>query len=236
MGTLFILLKARRSAVACLLVAVILSVFLIGCAPHNLSTKTYALDEPINVHRIAVFPIQKLDSDEAVDNTVRCEVCGAVVTLGSVEPQAERVVEEVVLSRLEKTGKFEIVPPERTQGVYQRISSDFLKDSLKGSLGKVGRELGADAILYGHVYRFRERKGYAYGTDQAASVAFALHLIDVRDGSLIWRGKFDKTQTSLMENIFQLFAFYKERGRWLTARELTDEGAAGMIETFPGAN
>jgi len=98
---------------------------------------------------------------------------------------------------------------------------------------KSGRELGADAVLYGYVFRFRERKGFAYGTDKAASVAFAMHLINVRDGSLLWKGIFDKTQTTLMEDIFQILSFYKERGRWVTARELTEEGVSEILKTFP---
>jgi len=108
-----------------------------------------------------------------------------------------------------------------------------LKLPLKELLIKSGRELGADAVLYGYVFRFRERKGFAYGTDKAASVAFAMHLINVRDGSLLWKGIFDKTQTTLMEDIFQILSFYKERGRWVTARELTEEGVSEILKTFP---
>ncbi|SEL93199.1 Peptidoglycan-synthase activator LpoB [Syntrophus gentianae] len=236
MKTLSNLFQTRSLVAGCLLILFAsLSFLLFGCAPNNLLTETYAKDKPVKVHRIAVFPIQRVDPDEAVDGSLRCEICGTVISVGSTEPQAEKVVEEAVLSRIEKTGKYEIVPPERVQGVYQRISATSLKSSLKDTLVKSGRELGADAILHGQVYRFRERIGYAYGADKAASVAFALHLIDVRDGSLIWKGRFDKTQTSLMENVFQASAFYKEKGRWLTARELIDEGVSGMLETFPGA-
>jgi len=227
--------KTPSLTTGCLwIVLVTLSLILPGCAQNYLSTETFSKDEPVVVRRIAVFPIQRLDPDEALDNTIRCQICGTIITLGSVEPQAEKVIEDVVLQDIGKTGKYEIVSPERVQGVYQRISANSLKSPLKDLLIKSGRELGADAILYGYVNRFRERKGYAYGTDQAASVAFALHLINVRDGSLLWKGRFDKTQTSLMENIFQVFTFYKERGRWLTARELTDEGVSEMLTTFPG--
>jgi len=227
--------KAQGFLTGCLLIVFSSLLFILsGCAQNNLLTETYPKKEPVKINRIAVFPIQRVDPDQAVDNALRCEVCGAIINLGSVEAEAEKVVEEVFLQDIQKTGKYEIVPPERVQGVFQRISAGSMKSSLKELLVKSGRELGADAILYGQVYRFRERKGYAYGTDQTAAVAFTLHLIDVRDGSLLWKGRFDKTQTSLMENIFQVFTFYKERGRWLTARELTDEGVSEMLTTFPG--
>ncbi|WP_148202556.1 hypothetical protein [Syntrophus aciditrophicus] len=195
--------------------------------------ETFPEKKSVALRRIAVFPIQRVDPDEVVDNALRCPICGTIVNVGSVAPQAEKVVEDVFIRSIDKTEKYEIVPPERVHGVFQRISANSLKAPLKELLMKSGQELGADAVMYGYVYRFRERRGFAYGTDQAASVAFAMHLINARDGSLIWRGIFDKTQLSLMENIFQAFAFYKGKGRWLTAEELTEEGVLEILKTFP---
>ena len=208
-----------------------LSLIFQGCTQNHISSVTSPKDKSVTLRRIAVFPIQRIDPDEAVENVLHCPICGTILTVGSIEPEAEKVVEDVFLQKMDKAGKFEIVPPERVYGVFQRISADALKTPLNELLIKSGRELGADAVLYGYVFRFRERKGFAYGTDKAASVAFAMHLIDVRDGSLLWKGVFDKTQTTLMENIFQIFAF---KGRWLTARELTEEGVLEILKTFPG--
>jgi len=215
------------------IVFISLSFILPGCTQNHISSLTSPEDEVVALRRIAVFPIQRVDSDEAVDHVLHCPICGTILTAGSIEPEAEKIVEEVFLQKMDKAGKFEIVPPERVYGVYQRISADSLKTPLKELLIKSGRELGADAVLYGYVFRFRERKGFAYGTDKAASVAFAMHLINVRDGSLLWKGIFDKTQTTLMEDIFQILSFYKERGRWVTARELTEEGVSEILKTFP---
>jgi len=208
-----------------------LSLIFQGCTQNHISSVTSPKDKSVTLRRIAVFPIQRIDPDEAVENVLHCPICGTILTVGSIEPEAEKVVEDVFLQKMDKAGMFEIVPPERVYGVFQRISADSLKTPLNELLIKSGRELGADAVLYGYVFRFRERKGFAYGTDKAASVAFAMHLIDVRDGSLLWKGVFDKTQTTLMENIFQIFAF---KGRWLTARELTEEGVLEILKTFPG--
>jgi len=204
-----------------------------GCTQNSISVETFPEKKSVALRRIAVFPIQRVDPDEVVDNALRCPICGRIVNVGSVAPQAEKVVEDVFIRSIDKTEKYEIVPPERVHGVFQRISANSLKAPLKELLMKSGQELGADAVMYGYVYRFRERRGFAYGTDQAASVAFAMHLINARDGSLIWRGIFDKTQLSLMENIFQAFAFYKGKGRWLTAEELTEEGVLEILKTFP---
>jgi hypothetical protein len=98
----------------------------------------------------------------------------------------------------------------------------------------VGSELGAEGIVTGHVYRFRERKGEPYAAEQPASVAFEIHLLRVEDGVLVWRGSFDRTQSALMENLLQAPSFYREKGRWVTAEELAEEGLELMLKTFPG--
>jgi hypothetical protein len=67
-------------------------------------------------------------------------------------------------------------------------------------------------------------------------VAFDLHLVRVKDGTIVWRGSFDKTQSSLMENVFQFSSFFSGGGKWITAKELAEEGLAALLKTFPGIN
>jgi len=102
-------------------------------------------------------------------------------------------------------------------------------------LRKVGSELGAEGVVSGTVYRFRERKGVAYAVDQPASVAFEIHLLRVSDGALVWKGSFDRTQTSLMEDLLQAPSFYRGGGRWVTAEELAAEGMEQVLKTFPAS-
>ena len=229
------ILKARFSTARKFLVLLVfLPILFQGCAQSRISPVPVRNGEADWPRRIAIFPIQRIDVDEILEHAYRCPISGTIVTAGNLELSAEAVVEDELLRRLDIPVKYQIVPPERVNGVFQRISSGSFKMSTREMLLKSGRELNADAVIYGYVYRFRERKGYAYGIDQAASVAFAMHLVSVRDGSLLWKGIFDKTQTSLMENVLQILAFYKEGGRWITARELTDEGMAEILESFPG--
>jgi hypothetical protein len=88
--------------------------------------------------------------------------------------------------------------------------------------------------VVGHLYRFRERIGESYSVEQPASVAFEVHLIRVEDGELVWRGAFDRTQGSLMENLLQISYFFREKGRWVTAEELAAEGVKEILKSFPG--
>ncbi|MGZ3634670.1 MAG: hypothetical protein ACXWMO_02035, partial [Syntrophales bacterium] len=63
---------------------------------------------------------------------------------------------------------------------------------------------------------------------------FEIHLIRVSDGVIVWRGIFDKTQISLMENLLQIASFIKEGGKWVTAKELAAEGMDEVLKDFPG--
>jgi hypothetical protein len=120
------------------------------------------------------------------------------------------------------------------QSVYKRIASESLKEPLLNIFKKVGRELGADVLAVGYVYRYTERVGYEYSSEHPASVSFEIHLIKTIDGSIIWRGFFDKTQKSLMEDVFQISSFVRGGGKWMTARQLTEQGMIKIFKTFPG--
>ena len=130
--------------------------------------------------------------------------------------------------------KFIVIDAERVAGAFRRISTGSLTMPVRQILRDVGKELGADGVVIGHLYRFRERKGTSYTVEQPASVAFDIHLLRVSDGELVWRGFFDKTQSSLMEDLSQIAAFFRGKGRWVTAEELAEEGLEQVLTTFPG--
>ena len=69
--------------------------------------------------------------------------------------------------------------------------------SLVDAVRKAGAELEADGVIVGFVYRYRERVGYNYAAEKPASIFFEIQLFRSNDGALVWKGIFDKTQTSL---------------------------------------
>jgi len=170
-----------------------------------------------------------------MSGAVRCPLCGITLNAPAVQGNPETVMEKLFLKLLEKNKpKFSFMAGERVAGIYRRISSGSLKTPLRQVLRDVGAELGAEGVVVGYLYRFRERKGVAYTVEQPASVAFEIHLLRVSDGILVWRGVFEKTQTSLMEDLFQFSSFYRGKGRWVTAEELMEEGLEQVLKTFPG--
>ena len=185
------------------------------------------------VTRLAVIPFQAVTSPDT-SSTVRCPICSSVNSSGSIVKGAERILEEIFTDKLRNLKDVEIIPSARVAGVYQRISADFLKKPLMQIILEVGNELHADVLAVGYVYRYRERVGYDYSTERPASVTFEIHLISAKDGSTLWRGIFDKTQKSLMEDVFQVSSFLKGGAKWLTARELTKLGIDEVFSTFSG--
>jgi hypothetical protein len=184
--------------------------------------------------RVAVISFQPLIPLEKQGNTVICPLCGIGYSSGKILKGSEKIVEDVFVEKLHELKAVKLIPPDKVQGVYKRIASESLKEPLLNILKKVGHELGADVLVVGYVYRYTEREGYKYSAEHPASVFFEIHLIKTSDGSIIWRGLFDKTQKSLMEDVFQISSFFKGGGKWMTARQLTKQGMDEIFKTFPG--
>lgn len=214
-------------------VLALLLAWLVFFAPVSLLAQDKSKPLVVAKTRMAVIPFQPvIPEDEA--STVQCPICGSVNSSGSIVRGAEKIVEGIFADKLKNLKDVEIISSERTAGIYQRISAADLKQSLLQVIQKVGTELHADVLVAGYVYRYRERVGYDYSAERPASVGFEVHLISTKDGSTLWRGIYDKTQKSLMEDVFQASSFFKGGAKWLTARDLTRIGVDEIFATIPG--
>ncbi|MEN6375802.1 MAG: hypothetical protein ABFD75_13625 [Smithella sp.] len=184
--------------------------------------------------RLAIIPFQVVIPKEEVVNTVESPLSGAVFFGGKIAEGGEKVTEELFVEKLKTYKEIEIIPQEKVEGSYKRISAESLKAPLSKIIKKTGEELNADLVAVGYVFRYVERVGRDYGIEKAASVAFEINLINSKDGSVVWRGVFDRTQKSLMEDLFQIASFYKGHGKWLTVREFTKLGMNEVFKTFTG--
>lgn len=202
-------------------------------APHNLLAQEQVKSAGKTITRLAVVPFQKIAPQDA-SSTIRCPICGTVNASGPIAKGAEIIIEGLFTDRLKDMKNVEIIPSEKVAEIYQRISANSMKQPLMQIMQNVGREIRADVIAVGYVYRFRERVGYDYSAELPASVVFEIHMISVKDGSTLWRGIFDKTQKSLMEDVFQLPSFFKGGAKWVTARELAKLGVDEAFSTFSG--
>lgn len=93
----------------------------------------------------------------------------------------------------------------------------------------LGQVVGSDAVIYGSVYRFRERVGTAYGATEPASVSFDLAFVDIISGEVLWEGSFSQTQESLSANLLNWWMFWRAGPHWFSARELAGLGVEKLL-------
>jgi len=213
----------------------IVVLLLVGCAQdQGMRATNIQWTGDSNANKIAIIPFQGIVPSDPSITHVRCPLSGAVLETCDGAVNSEKIIEKVFSAKLKAHRRSVVIPQERVRGIYKRVSSESFKDSPEDILKKVGVELGADWVVAGYVFCYQERKGFSYSVRQPASVTFCAHLLRVEDGELVWRAIFDKTQTSLMENLLDLSSFLKGGGGWLTAEELTEQGVDKMLKTFPG--
>jgi hypothetical protein len=207
---------------------------LAGCAgTSSVSTNTSPV-ETLAVTRILVLPFQDMYEIFGTNMSYRCPLCDSVYEIETVTPGADDFLTDELMSALAARGDFELIPPDAAGGVVQQlVSPDGRPLPPLALLQDVGREMDADAILLGRVYRFEERIGTGFSAQQPASVTFDLLLIRVADGRILWTGRFEETQKSLSENLFNLGTFVRRGARWISAEEMARSGLAQMLQTFP---
>jgi len=142
---------------------------------------------------------------------------------------------DILYNRVAAERRYALISPDQAKGVFSNIINSGKNEvtSPIEILQKIGQTFEADAVLTGYIFRWRERKGTDYGVNHPASVAFDLHLISPAEGTVLWTAKFDKTQRSLSENIFDLSMFVKSKGRWMTAEKLAMLGLQDMLTKMP---
>ena len=218
-----------------LLCGVIFLALLAGCVSQNAGrVTTHRQGDISGLQKIAVVPFQAIISGDPAAQVTRCPISGSTFRTCEFSGNPEKKIEELFVKGLNLSGGYTMIPPEQVDGVYKRVSTDSPGESPLKILTTVGGKIGAAGIIAGHLFYYRDRKGFGYSVKNPASVAFCVHLIRTRDGVPVWKGVFDKTQSSLMENILDIFPFIRGGGKWMTAEELSREGIKEILKDFPG--
>ncbi len=205
-----------------------MALFLCSCTGpfgHQASRDTSPLPP---LRKIAVLPMDRV-SVKPGEERPTCSLSDTVIDASDVTPDDAAAVTKILFKTLRGDSRFVMVPEGQCIGFLNRLLETDVKASTLKLIRSFGKELGVDAVLYGKLFRFRQRVGGAYSVKSPASVAFSLHLIRVSDGRFLWSATFDETQEPLSENLFNA-GFYKKTGiRWLTAEELA---AFGLSQTL----
>ena len=192
-----------------------------------------AILPPIN--RIVVVGFRAYMSKGEKPDVVRDPLSGSTFIAEPVPHEAVEKMTKVLFDNLLANKRYKLVSPGQAKGVFSSIvCSDLnVRSSPLKVLSEVGEAFRADAVLVGFIYRWRERDGTDYAINRPASVAFSLHLVRPTDGAVLWTRKFDKTQISLSENLFDLATFFEGRGRWMTVEKLAMLGLKNLIAAMP---
>ncbi len=213
----------KAYAAAILLIIITLS----GCGLFNNNPTDIA---PLpRLKRIAILPIDRASARVASERPT-CSLSDSVVDKNIIPPEPAKVLTDILFQRYNNSPQFLIVPQGRCMGFLNNFLASNISQSQIALIRSFGRQLGVDAVLYGKLYKFKERIGNNYSVKRPASVGFDLNLIRTRDGALLWRFNFEKTQQALTENLFDI-KFYRSQGmRWLTAGELARYGMEKAME------
>jgi hypothetical protein len=182
-----------------------------GCNPFHRPPKL-----PERVDLIAVMPIEPLERTSATPP----------VPVETLPPEAPRQVTAAVYGALTSSSEWRVVPDLT---LVQALAHMKGEGDLASRARALGKEVGADAVLFGTVSRYVERVGAEYGARHPAAVAFTLKLISVPSGEILWTGSFDQTQQPLTTNLFNWWQFWLGGPRWFTAQEFTRVGMEHVL-------
>lgn len=205
---------------------------LLGVCPGSAEQTDSATPSPAP-QKIGVMPFFKGSSGYSLTESLVCPVCQLVYDPQSLSPDCDRVLTQYVQEALEKKFRDRVLPQAIVAKTYAQLTLDDLRDTPLTLTQTVGKMLGADFMAVGTVWRYRERVGGTRAVSSPASVAFALHLVDLQGGNVIWSKSFVQTQRSLSENILDAKAFFDQGAKWLTADELASYGVKEILKEFP---
>jgi hypothetical protein len=205
-------------------------VFLVMCLGSGCTKASVRVKRPIGSAAAIPF-FQKTPPGEA-RSLIEDPISGRLLVAGEIVPNARRELTDLIYLKLADFPQLDLVTLREVQGAIR--TGDFEGDPIR-SAQRTGRAFGVDGVLLGWVFRYEERIGSAIAVERPASVSFAIHLVGVKEGRILWRGFFQETQQPLSENILKFTAFLRSRGRWLTAKGLASVGMDEVLVSFPAS-
>ncbi len=203
-------------------------IFLCLCLFSGCTSPSLRVKRP--VRSVAVIPFFiKIPSGEG-RRFVEDPISGRRFLAGESAANGRRELTDLIYQKLAAFPQLELVPLNKVERATKR--EDFERDPMASAL-KIGEVFGVDGVVLGWGFRYEERVGSAISVERPASVSFAIHLVGVKEGSILWSGLFQETQQPLSENILKLGSFLRRGGFWLKARSLASVGMDEVLASFP---
>ena len=205
-----------------------------GC--HSQKTPaSYDMHTAMPINKVVVDGFHAAMPQGMQPDVVRDPLSGTAFMAEPVPQNVANRMTDILYNRVAAEKGYGLVSPDQAKLVFSSIirSDKNVAISPIEILQEVGNTFKADAVLTGYIYRWREREGTDYAVNRPASVAFDLHLISPAEGTTLWKAKFDETQRSLLENVFNVSTFLESKGKWLTVEKLAMLGLQKMLAEMP---
>lgn len=191
--------------------------------------------EPVSfeVQRIGVMPFFKGSYGSDITSSINCPVCELTFNPDDLAPGCDRTLTGFAQDLLQVRYGEKVIPTVDVMRAYRQMPKDEFKDTPLDLTQRLGKTLSANAMIVGAVWKYRDRRGGTRAVQSPASVAFAVHFVEVETGNVLWSKAFAETQRSLSENILKAPDFFARGARWLTADELARFGMKEIFKDFP---
>lgn len=182
---------------------------------------------------VAVLPFSNVTAKEAGTSYAVGPLTGSLYTSGAIAPGAADSLTSALVGQIEKSTDLRIVDMDIAASAWRKYTGRDVVAPKLADVAAVGRDLAADAVFVGYVYRFEQRRGTAAAADEPAAVTFNLMLVRSRDGRIVFKGVFDERQKALSQNLLNLGQYMRHGLQWYTAQQFGRVGMDQVFETFP---
>lgn len=221
-----------------MLISVIILSLLSSCGSLNIRGVSSTLVKdlpPVDVSRAVVLGFKP--AMEAGQKAVFSNPFSGIVSgIEPVKNSAANKLSIMLFNRLKSAKDCELVGPDRTGDLLDSSAFNNPEESEIDVIKKIGKSFSAEAVILGYLQRWKEREGTEYSIEEPASVSFVLYMIDSESGSLLWKGKYDKKQKALSENLLEIGSFIKNKGKWITVEKLAENGLKELVDELPIRN
>lgn len=203
--------------------------------PDGCGAQTQATQSPLpklGVAQIALMPflMGQLESPNApIAKPLSKSLTQLEIDSQNMPADADRVMTRIVNAELKLRVEERLVAPDRVAEAYRTLVTDPALDTPRKRAVRLGEALDTQAVMVGTVWKYRERGALLDMPEGAASVGFALYLINAKTGVRLWRGTFDGTQKALTQDVLGGLKNLEMGLRWLSAEELARYGVKSVL-------
>ena len=187
----------------------------------------------LGVQRIAVMPFLRGKCGTDMTQTLDCPLARLSFDPENLLRGCDQTLTVYVQEAIQRRHGDKVLSLEEAKEVYQGLDRNQATDTPRSTAQDFGRAVGTSHVILGAVWRYKDRVGGSAAVQSPASVAFAVCLVDVASGKLVWRGRFVETQASLSDNILDLKGFLKKGAKWLSANDLARYGVNEIFQKYP---